>query len=77
MKTLSHPVLLELVVIVVAVEDEAVDEAVDEEKIEVEAMEMVFVAEEENPVENFRKEENQIQNVSFVMGTMLHQSAET
>ena len=73
MKILSHPVLLELVVIVVAVEDEAVDE----EKIEVEAMEMVFVAEEENPVENFRKEENQIQNVSFVMGTMLHQSAET
>ena len=68
MKTLSHPVLLELVVIVVTVEDE--------EKIEVEAMEMVFVAEEENPAENFRKEENQIQNVSFVMGTMLHQSAE-
>ena len=69
MKILSHPVLLELVVIVVTVEDE--------EKIEVEAMEMVFVAEEENPAENFRKEENQIQNVSFVMGTMLHQSAET
>ena len=75
MKTLSHPVLLELVVSVVAVEDEAVDE----EKIEVEAMEMemVFVAEEENPVESFRKEENQIQNVSFVLETMLHQSVET
>ena len=54
------------------------DEAVDEEKIEVEAMEMemVFVAEEENPVESFRKEENQIQNVSFVLETMLHQSVE-
>ena len=73
MKTLSHPVLLELVVIVVAVEDEEVDE----EKIEVEEMEMIFVAEEENPVESSRKEENQTQNVSFVMETMLHQSVGT
>ena len=73
MKTLSHPVLLELVVIVVAVEDEEVDE----EKIEVEEMVMIFVAEEENPVESSRKEENLTQNVSFVMETMLHQSAAT
>ena len=73
MKTQSPPVLLELVVIVVAVEDEEVDE----EKIEVEEMEMIFVAEEENLVESSRKEENQTLNVSFVMGTMLHQSAVT
>ena len=70
MKTLSHPVLLELVVIVVVVEDEEVDE----EKIEVEEMVMIFVAEEGNPVESSRKEENLTQNVSFVMETMLHQS---
>ena len=73
MKTLSHPVLLELGVIVVAVEDEEVDE----EKIEAEEMEMIFAAEEENLVESSRKEENQTLNVSFVMGTMLHQSAGT
>ena len=73
MKTLSHAVLLELVVIVVAVEDEEVDEG----KIEVEEMVMIFVAEEENPVESSRKEENQTQNVSFVMGTMRHQSVAT
>ena len=71
MKTMSHPVLLELVVIVVAVEDEVVDE----EKLEVEGMEVIFVAEEEDPMENSRKEENQTQNVSFVMETMLLQSA--
>ena len=67
--------LLESVVIVVAVEDEVVDE----EKLEVEGMEVIFevifVAEEENPMENSRKEENQTQNVSFVMETMLLQSA--
>ena len=73
MKTLSHPVLLELVVSVVTVEDEAVDE----EKIEVEGMAVIFVAEEENPMESSRKEENQTLNVSFLMGTMLHQIAGT
>ena len=73
MKTPSRPVLLELVVIVVAVEDEEVDE----EKIEVEEMVMIFVAEEGNPVESSRKEENLTQNVSFVMETMLRQSAGT
>ena len=68
--------LLESVVIVVAVEDEVVDEErMDEEKLEVEGMEVIFVAEEENPMENSRKEENQTQNVSFVMETMLLQSA--
>ena len=59
--------------IVVAVEDEVVDE----EKIEAEEMEMIFAAEEENLVESSRKEENHTLNVSFVMGTMLHQSAGT
>ena len=39
-------------------------------------MEIIFVAKEENPVESFRKEESQIQNVSFVLETMLQQSVE-
>ena len=68
--------LLESVVFEVAVEDQVVDEErMDEGELKVEGMEVIFVAEEEDPMENSRKEENQTQNVSFVMETMLLQSA--
>ena len=68
--------LLESVVFEVAAEDQVVDEErMEEGELKVEGMEVIFVAEEEDPMENSRREENQTQNVSFVMETMLLQSA--